>query len=159
MLCLLLLLPSTASIAALNEEETRSWKKGCKAQVMSWNINLIFESFLSLFLACFIQACLSNYSSIAKGRLKGQSLGSSLAGTWAGVAWGAGAEQSSLCAVRDPVSVPRCHRSGLQEGLPAQPRAAESRTFTYLLPTNSRKLITFDTTYFFASFFFSPLPN
>lgn len=105
MLCLLLLLPSTASIAALNEEETRSWKKGCKAQVMSWNINLIFESFLSLFLACFRQACLSNYSSIAKGRLKGQSLGSSLAGTWAGVAWGAGAEQSSLCAVRDPVSV------------------------------------------------------
>lgn len=97
MLCLLLLLPSTASIAALNEEETRSWKKGCKAQVMSWNINLIFESFLSLFLACFIQACLSNYSSIAKGRLKGQSLGSSLAGTWAGVAWGASVPCGSPC--------------------------------------------------------------
>lgn len=135
----------------------RKRQEARKAQVTSWNINLFSESFLSLFLACFIQACLSNYGSVAKGRLKGQSLGSSLAGrgqvAMGGVAWGPRAEQSSLCAVPEPVSVPRCQGSGLQEGLPALPRAAESRTFTYLFPTNSRILITFETTYFFPSFF------
>lgn len=107
LLCLLLL-PSTASIAALNEEETRGCKDEWKAQVRSWSItNLISERYFSiLFSSTFYMGNSFKLRFYCKGRLKGLPweavwlcLGQVPVG---GLAWGPGAEQSSLCTVPKP---------------------------------------------------------
>lgn len=128
---------------------------------MSWSIiNLISESyFLSYFLApifCIGMSFILWFC--CKRQTGGTTLGSSLAQPWAGgplrsdLGTRGRAELPLHCARARvcPVSLSvSCH----QEGLPAQSHALESHTFTYLFPTNSRKLITFDTISVFPSFF------
>lgn len=96
LLCLLLL-PSTASIAALNEEETRGWKKEWEPQVMSCSIiNLISESYFSVpFSSMFCIGMSFKLWFCCKRQTEGTTLGCSLAQPWAGgrarpglVTWG-----------------------------------------------------------------------
>lgn len=82
-------------------------------------------------------------------------LGKQSGWTWAGghVRRGLGTQgraELPLCCARACVCPTL---SGLCSAGGASCSAAESRTFTYLFPTNSRILITFETTYFFPSFF------
>lgn len=122
---------------------------------MSWSIiNLIFESYFSVpFSSMFYIGMSFKLRFCCRGRQKGLpweavwlSLGQVPVG---GLAWGLRAKQSSLCTVPDPVSVPP-HVCPTPSGGDS---CSVPGTFTYLFPTNSRKLITFDTTSFFPPFF------